>query len=274
MLNMVEVRTEKGDLLNLPIADISQGYAITDIEGLDPVKATIISSSFALMDGAQYQSARTEPRNILLKMNLEPDYVDNDVSSLRHRLYSFLMPKSRVRLRFISDDGQIREIFGRVESFDSNMFSREPGVVVSFICHQPYFYDPEPMIIEGTTTPGFGFTSFEYDGSVATGFKFRLLANRSVPDGFAIEIQYSTSSTQFLTYSGEILNGDILQINTQPGAKGATLFRGAGESSALFGITPQSTWLNLTPGDLAIRVYIFGDPVPYTLEYTKMFGGI
>ncbi len=40
MLNALEVRTPKGVLLNLPFADVSVGYIVEKIEGLEPVKAT------------------------------------------------------------------------------------------------------------------------------------------------------------------------------------------------------------------------------------------
>jgi hypothetical protein len=55
MLTGVEVRTIQDNLLALSLDDPSSGFIIEEIEGLDPVKASVVSSSFATMDGEQYQ---------------------------------------------------------------------------------------------------------------------------------------------------------------------------------------------------------------------------
>ena len=68
MLKRVEVVTPQGAVLDLPLGDISSSLQIESIEGLDPVKATIASSSFAQLDGAQYQSSRRETRDIKLRI--------------------------------------------------------------------------------------------------------------------------------------------------------------------------------------------------------------
>ncbi len=99
MLVSLEVITRQFQSLLLPLNEVLNGFAVESIEGLEPVKATLVSSSFAQIDGAQYHSSRREPRNIKLKMGLEPDYVTDSVRDLRHRLYGFLMPKSEVTLR-------------------------------------------------------------------------------------------------------------------------------------------------------------------------------
>ncbi len=56
MLIKVEARTSSGALLILPLDDVSSGYVVEEIEGLDPVKATLVSSSFAQADGEQYHT--------------------------------------------------------------------------------------------------------------------------------------------------------------------------------------------------------------------------
>src|SRR5438128_1459277 len=55
-MNGVQIFSSKGETLTLMLADISQGYTIRSIDGLDPVKANVVSSSFANQDGEQYQS--------------------------------------------------------------------------------------------------------------------------------------------------------------------------------------------------------------------------
>ena len=60
MLTRVEVRNDHGNLLNLSLQEILGGFIVEEIQGLDPVAATIVSSSFAQLDGEQYQSSRRE----------------------------------------------------------------------------------------------------------------------------------------------------------------------------------------------------------------------
>lgn len=101
MITMIEARNVQGSLLGLGVDDISDGYILEDVDGLHPVKATIVSSSFANLDKQEYQSARRESRDITITIGLEPDYVTNTVSELRKRLYAYFMPKSPVKLRLV-----------------------------------------------------------------------------------------------------------------------------------------------------------------------------
>lgn len=277
MLNKVEVRTDQGAVLTLPLEGSLDGLYITDIEGLDPVKATIVSSSFANLDGAQYQSSRREDRNLVFKISLEPDYAYDSVRNLRKRLYNFFMPKSRVNLRFFMDGDSAVDISGRVETFVSPLFAQKPEVTISIICFDPDFYTPIPIVISqnsldpmATSLPDY---LFKYDGSVDTGVKFTLNVDKSVAN-MSISLRPASGLIQNLSFQAQLLAGDVLRISTIPGAKGATLTRGTTISSILYGISPYSDWLSLTPGDNYLRVLVAGSVMPYTLEYNDKFGGL
>ena len=43
MITMIQAINAQGELLSLPLDDISNGFSVEDIDGLDPVKATIVS---------------------------------------------------------------------------------------------------------------------------------------------------------------------------------------------------------------------------------------
>jgi hypothetical protein len=87
---MVEVTNTQGQTLVLPLEAYNDGYLLSEIEGLDPVKATLVSSSFANLDGEQQQSARREARNIVLHLDLLMGY-GIPISALRRNLYIFFM---------------------------------------------------------------------------------------------------------------------------------------------------------------------------------------
>jgi hypothetical protein len=71
-----------------------------------------------------------------------------------------------------------------------------------------------------------------------------------------------------------LVAGDVLSINTVTGSKGATLTRAGVESSVLYGISPQSSWLELMPGVNTIRVYATGAAIPLSIEYINRYGGL
>lgn len=276
MLTKVEVLTEQGVLLTLPLQDTTQGYSVQDIDGLDPVKATIVSSAFAQMDGEQYQSSRREKRNIILTLGYEPDYATGTVQDLRKKLYGFFMPKQRVLLRFFQTGEPMVQIYGRVESLNSPKFTKEPQAVISVLCFDPDFYDPIPTVLNGNTTSGTTEQTHIYDGSVETGIVFRLLVNRNDATEFTIYHRPPDDSLRQLdfTVATPLLTGDVLSISTIPGNKYATLTRGGVDTSLLFGISPQSNWINFFPGTNKYRVHAEGAGIPYQIEYTPKFGGL
>src|SRR6187431_68125 len=226
MLEKVEVRTERGLLLTLPMQDISEGYSIQDIDGLDPVKVTVVSSAFAQMDGELYQGSRREKRNMVITLGLEPDYIVGTVQELRKRLYTFFMPKSKLQFRFFHTDEPIFEIWGTVESMDSPKFIQEPMAVISVLCFDPDFYNPTPLVLAGNTTSSTTEISHDYDGTVETGIKFTLNVNRTLPE-FTIYHRPPDNSLRSLEFSvaTSLVSGDKVTISTAPGNKYAILTR-------------------------------------------------
>lgn len=273
MLTAVEVRTEQGQLLSLPLQDVVSGYIIEEIEGLDPVKATLVSSSFANMDGEQYHSSRRETRNIVLKIGLEPDYVNDSVQDLRRGLYGFFMPKSLVNLRFIMSDGLEVDIQGRVESFETPLFTKEPEVDISVICFDPDFFDATPVVVSGNSTALTTESLIPYDGTVDTGVLFTLNVNRSL-SAFTVYHRDPSGTLRSLDFQAALVNGDIVKVSTVTGNKYARKTTGGTESSALYAVSPQSYWMKFQPGDNYIRVYAVGAAIPYTLTYVNRYGGL
>lgn len=273
MLSKVEVRGAQGNLLTLLLEDVVEGLLVEEIEGLDPVKATIVSSSFATMDGAQYQSSRREARNIKIKLGLEPDPTVDTVRTLRKRVYDFFMPKAPVDLRFFMEDGLTVDIAGRVESCDTPMFAEEPTVDISIINFDPDFLKLTPTVLTGSTTATTTETLVAYDGTVETGIEFVLSVDRTIGE-FTIYHRLPNDEVRSLDFSAALVSGDVLKISTVTGNKGATLTRSSVTSPIMYGISPQSNWTELASGDNHIRVYAEGAAIPYTIQYVTRYGGL
>jgi hypothetical protein len=273
MLVKVEIHTRQGTILSLPLDDVSGGYAVEEVGGLDPVKATLVSSSFANADGQQYHSSRRESRNLKLKLGLEADFVNNTVSELRQRLYSYLMPKTRVMLRFFMSSGLSVDIYGRVEEFTTPHFTEEPAVDISLMCFDPDFIDPVPVQLNGTTTSLTNELLVDYEGTVETGLELVMSVNRILNE-FTVYHRHPDGVTTVLDFAAPLVAGDTLRISSVPGAKGAWLTRTGSQSSLLYGVSPQSNWFELENGENHFRVYATGAAIPYTISYFTRYGGL
>jgi len=273
MLTRVEVRTSRGTLLSLPMADVSDGIVIDEIEGLGPVKATLVSSSFANEDGAQFHSSRREPRNIKFKFSLEPDYINMSVEDVRDRLYSFFMPESTIQLRFFKHTGFFADIEGVVESADPEIFTDEPEMNISVMCYKPDFVVPAATPITGLTTSGVELRSVQYDGTVDTGIAFELRPDRPV-SAFTIYHNPPDGTLRQMDFSLPMVAGDKLSVSTVRGAKSVMHKRAGVERSVLYALSPQSPWLELVHGENKLRVYAAGVGIPWTINRIDKYGGL
>jgi hypothetical protein len=274
VLTKVEVTNSRGNVLTIPMVDDDiSSYLVSDIEGLEPVQATLTASSYAGMDGELFQSAKRSARNIKIKVDLDPDFVTDTFTTLRQNLYRYFNPKSIIKLRFYQDTGLYLDIQGVVEDFVTTLFDQNPSVNISVMCYQPDFTDPRIIQIDGHTVADTTNTDIEYAGSVETGIVLTLNVNRPVSD-FTIYNIDEGGNIQQLDFTGALIADDVLVVSTLSGAKGITLTRAGVPSSYLYGRSAQSSWIQLFEGTNHFRVYTSAEPVPYVLEYVVRYGGL
>lgn len=274
MITRVEVRNKQGALLNLQLDDDTDSFHVLDIDGLGPVKATLVSSSFAQLPGGQLNSKRREARNIKFQLGLNPDpAAPESYESLRFQLYEFFMSESDVSLRFFTDGGLTVDILGTVETCDPSIFDQEPAMQVSIMCYNPDLFDPTPVQLTGDTVSDSTTTPITYDGHIETGVVFVLNVDRTLTD-FTLYYTLPSGEIRSMDFSGALESGDTLTISTVPRSKSVTLVRSGISSSMLWAISPQSTWMTLERGVNEFRAYATGAAIPYTLDYTKKYGAL
>lgn len=273
MLHLVEAYNSHGEFLSLPLQPNSPGFVVADIQGLEPVNASLSSSNFALMDGAQFQAARREARNLRITLEFDPDFVDSTVTSLRQQLYSFFMPKSTVKMMFYVDGLDPVFINGVVETFETALFSAEPAVVVSIMCFDPDLLVDGVVTISDSTTSGSTFVTYTYPGTVDTGLKFTMTADRTMT-GVTIYHRDAGLVVRPLYVDLDILSGDIVEINTVPGQRYIRRTRSSVVDSVIYAIGDGSIWTMLGAGEFGLYVYSPGAPVAYTIEYMTRLGGL
>lgn len=276
MLTKIEVNDGQGHTLSLPFADVSAGYTIKNIDGLDPVKATIVSTAFAQLDGSQLQSARRENRNIVLTLGLDPYLQGASVKSLRAALYAYFMPKSFVTFKFFDENVAYATIAGQVESFETPLFARDPEVVISVLCPDPSFLAVTPLTVNSNTVAAGGVeTPITNPGSIESGYLLSFTANR-VLTGVTIQNRRPDNSVVTLDLSAGIAVGDGVAISTMPLDKYVTVMHLGTEKSVLYGLTAASKFGPLWPGVNNFRVThsAAGAIVPFKLIYTPKYGGL
>lgn len=273
MINKIEVRSPAGTMLTLTLDDSSSGFVVMAVDGLDPVKATITSSSFAKIDGSQYQSCRRESRNIILKLGLEPDYISSTIRSLRNILYDFFMPKSEVSLRFYIDSDLVVNVDGRVESCDADLFSKDVQINISVLCFDPDFVDNEIETINGNTVSTETNTELDYTGTVDAGILFTMTVDRTITT-FTIYHNPPDGTFKSLDFAMELYSGDSVTISTVRGDKYVYRTREGVTQSVLYAMSPQSNWIEFSRGINHFRVYTSGAAIPYTITYYNRYGGL
>ena len=275
MLETVEVRSPSGDLLSLNLADISSGFIVADIKGLNPVKATIVRTPIATLDEEAINATRRDARNLIFILEPEPDYTTETIRDLRWRLYDFFMPEAPVNLRFIHSAGDNLEveINGIVEDFDWPLFAAEPEGTLSIICEKPDFVVLDSLEVEGDTVEDSSEVLLAYPGTVESGLVWTLNIDRDI-DEIDFYLRAPDGITRYFWLGGTLLTGDVLEINSIPGQKAITVTRSGTPFSLLYGLMPVAPWPTLWKGNNYLRVVVEGDPIPYTVSYKPKYGGL
>ncbi len=260
------VETENGQKLELTQ---NSEYDVINIEGLNPVGATINTHKIGVSDGEHYNSSYVNMRNIVLY--IVPRYRSNDIETNRLFLYRYFRPKHKVRLYFKHDS---RDVFidGYVETVEISLYSQLEQFQISVICPQPYFLDIStaqgnftqienlfefPFLIEqeGIEFSRFGQIDDIYiinNGEVETGVIISLYAFGSVSG-----IELYLNDTQYFKLGDLSLEiGDTLTINTNKGEKSVTLLRNGVKINCINYVSKGSTWFTLDIGENKISKII------------------
>lgn len=288
MLTEVKAYSEWSEAPTLPLAD--GGRAETDliqvrnIEGLQPVKASVNTTPFGAVDGASFVGSNVLSRNIVLTLHPNPNWKSWTYESLRKLLYDYFMPKRKVRLVFYSDDMIPVEILGIVEDVNVNIFSKDPELIVSIICPDPYFTAVEPVVISGQTihsrveAPGL-VVLIDYKGNIEAGVNLKVTATAAAPPSYiAVElgnimkptyfgVNATVNPTMYFELSSIPMRKYVQNVNTNFGTITNLLSKLVDEGSK---------WPTLQPGEnrFSVRTDSSAGAHQWTLTYFERFGGL
>lgn len=258
----------------------SSGLLITNIDGIQPYRATINTTKFApttkLGGGEAYNSASIEKRNIVIDLRFKDDF--ESIENIRQRTYRYF-PVGRVLTLYITTDNREVKTTGYVEFNEPTFFSKECGTRISIICPDPYFYSASINSLVNTNFSGvestftFPFSNasltekllvfgiihaqtenlIQYLGDVETGLFIYIHATGAIEN---IKI-YNTVTRELMGIShdllsllleGGIIAGDDIIINTTLGSKSITLIRN-GVYYNILNAKDGVSWLTLVKGD-------------------------
>ena len=304
MIKSVTVTNYLGESLLLELSNPWEvGIAITKIEGLGPVKASINSTEISSGDGARFNSARIGTRNIVFTFRLlEAPTVEDS----RQKTYKYFPIKTNVTLLFETDN-RLCQITGYVESNKPNIFSEEEDTQISIICPNPYFISMEnggmntvvffgseptfefPFSNESLTDPLIIFGNIKlrqeevvfYDGDSQVGFTIKMHALGEVRQ---ITI-YNTKTRESMKIDTDILNeitgsgiiaGDEITISTIKGDKHITLLRNGEEINILNTLGKDVDWFQLSKGDnrFAYICEYGAENLEFSINYQTLYEGV
>jgi hypothetical protein len=256
-----------------PDTDLIQ---IRNIDGLDPVKASISTSPRAYVDGVTFTGSDIPARNIVLTIHPNPDWRIWTFEKLRRLIYQYFMPKRPIRLEFMSDEIGSVEISGVVESVDANQFSKDPEFLVSVICPDPYFTAIEPIVVTGQTIRAGGSTTvISYDGDVESGVIAKVsFASGAYPT--SIGIQLGDPSLGYFNVAASVNEALYLEMSSIPMQKYVQNVNiGTGViDNLLSDVQDGSSWLVLQPGDNEFSVVTDQGVQDWELTFYERFGGL
>ena len=278
-----KVKTSRNTILDFTN---SNKFCLYDIDGLNPVTATINTTEFATSDGAMFNSARIGTRNIVLYVKIYPEIEQN-----RLLLYSFFKIKSDVTLYFRHDSLSVY-ITGKVESFELDHFSNSQVAQISILCADPYFRAAETQTVEFSNV----IALFEFpfmnppvglEFSRIEKVKTKIINAGEMPTGVTIQLYaktsevlnpvvYNLTNNTFFGLNFDMNQGDLITITTHFNNKKVTLLRDGVETNILYAVQEGSTWLELESGENEISYSCDEgeNNLTVSVEYTALFEGI
>lgn len=234
----------------------SKGFFLSDAEGLTAADVAISSTDLATHDGAIVNSARTQPRGIVLYLTIKPD---QNAETVKREILAVIKPKQTGRLQW-EQNGRSVEIDGIVESVSMPRFTNASVLQVTMFCPRPYWNDTEYNLqfIElvdalhhfAVTFPqGAGVVfgvynldmtkAFENNGDVATGAIITIIATGDITNPLLERID-----GVYFGINETMRAGDSIVINTTKGQKSVT----KNGVNIINKVKAGSTWLQLETG--------------------------
>lgn len=250
-------------------------YVVKDISGLGPVKHDISTVDDAAEAGGAYLGAHGTKRNIVMRIGFDPNYAIETVDDLREAIYNMYSPGAGILdLAFATDNKGTYLIKGIVESCEPNLFTKDPELVISIICPEPYFTkDEAPTVFNVPNTEYF---TVPFDGQIPVGVYFEFDVSYSPPyDNWFIEGNPTRPDVNFALSNFEFAVGDKFWISSVRGDRFAQHITTAPVVTDMMPyINGSLVGFKLYPGNNYFHFFRYEITTNATMTYQKVYGGM
>ena len=278
----LKVENERGDQLELTH---SNDYTVTNVEGLNPPKATINTAVVASFDVPRYNSSRMGERNLVLTVVIE-----NEIERNRLNLYQHFKPKKPCKLYYKNASRDV-SIVGYVETFEVSLFDNRQMAQISVICPDPFFQALAERTVDfrsvtplfhfpfAATAAGVPYSEQETNvskviingGDVESGVLITLHANGPVSN----PVLYNVDTRESLGLT--LQDGDTVTINTNKGQKSILLNRGGVTTNIINRLVRGSSWFQIASGENTFTYTVADDltaNLTVTFQHTDKYEGV
>ena len=279
----LKIQNAKNEIFEL--THDSKNYSVISVQGLAPPQTAVNTSTGGLIDGAFFNSARLQQRNIVITI-----VINGDIETNRQRLYKIFSLKKLCKIFFQNKSRNV-QIEGYVETAECDLFTQREKMQISIICPRPYFEDLNVIYTElAQITREFEFpfdisepipfsevvenpvcTITNY-GDVECGVIIMATITGSV---MGLKI-YNTTAQKYIGFDTSFSSGDKITINTLSGQLGATLLRAGTTTNLLNLLSAGSEWLKLDLGDndFTLSTISGSENVQIEIVSTALYGGV
>lgn len=278
----------------------SSGFIIEKVTGLGPIKANIITTNIANLDGALFNSARANYRNIVFSLY----FMDIPaIEDARLESYKIFPLKQKIKI-FVKTDNRECECDGYVEYNEPDIFSKREKTNISIICPDPYLYSiVEDELVFSETIYNFSFPfsnestsqdliifgsyesqkrkALEYSGDFEVGINMHFHFLGAVGDITLYHIEANQSLKidvgKIASLTGEAIKaGDDIYINTKNGEKGIQLLRNGEYINILNSLDKNPSWFQLIKGnnEIAFSALSGEENIQLEISYKSAYEGV
>lgn len=253
-------------------------FTVTSISGLLPPSADINNFTAGNADGAVFNGARLQPRNIVI--TILPNF---PVEKNRLSLYEVFRVKKLVTVHYKNASRDI-QIEGYVESVIGELFSQSQTIQVSILCLDPYLKNAAEIVDDlsaiidmfefpfSTEDEGIVFSEIAQTNSVI------ITNNGEAEAGLIIKLRTTGTVKNPIIYDATNVTGfglnftmlafDEITIDTRRGKKSVTLLRDGETYNLINMIKDNPTWFSVAPGE---TVFTYSADTNLNFLYVKFF---
>lgn len=279
----LKIENRFGDILELTH---NKNYIVTSVEGLNPPKAKINLSDVPGMNGALFNSAKAETRNLVLTV-----LPQSPVEKNRLTLYRFAQVAQWCKIYYSNGSVEV-QIEGYVETVNGSLFSKTQSLQISIICPQPYFEGLREIRNDISSL----ISTFEFPFAIeAEGIEFSYIKHDilstvvnvgDVPTGVIIEITtrgevvnpiiYNNLTGKSIGLNFTLANRDKIVIDTNSGSRSVKLISGNRETNIINLVRPNPEWFTLQPGEniFSYDAEVGADLMSIVFRHRTKFGGV